>query len=331
MVALRNAVIATVLTAALGLVQLLLAPTTGATTVLFANGATFGAPVNDPVRFAATFLGGAYRDDAVVFLDYPASVWPVTGLFTPTLGASVEIGTANMVALIKSTPGPVVVAGASEGALVVQRVQAVLNGDPGVAGDTSFIIVADPNSGALSGLHGIRLPILAYRPQPLPETRFDTVVVVNQYDPVADPIARPWNLLTVANAGLALPYVHVHAQDSDLSTVGPANITTTTNSQGGTTTTYFVPTPQLPLTMPLRQIGVPSGLVDAIDDALRPAIDAGYRPLPCARVRPRPDTRTATTRPVTALPVSVSASARKPGSSSPRGATGTSGLRSPVR
>ncbi len=254
-------------------------PAAGAATVLFANGATIGAPVNDPVSFRKNFLGGAYRDDSVAFLDYPASLWPVTGLFDPTLGRSVAIGTANMVDLVGSTPGAVVVSGVSEGSIVAQRAQAALNDDPSIPSDTTFILIADPNLGAFHSLHGVRLPILAFTPEPPAVTRFTTIVVINQYDLVADPIARPWNLLTLLNATLALAYVHPHAQDSDLSAVPPANITVTTNSQGGTTTTYFVPTEKLPLTMPLRQLGVPGGLVDAIDGGLRPVIDAGYRPV----------------------------------------------------
>jgi hypothetical protein len=138
-----------------------------------------------------------------------------------------------------------------------------------ISAETTFMMVARPIIG-----------IFDYTPRPLPETRFNTVVVINQYDGFADPIRRPWNLLTVVNAVMALAYVHPFAQNSDLSTVPLENITITTNSQGGTTTTYFVPTPQLPLTMPLRQLWMPHQIVDTIDNALRPIIDAGYKPIP---------------------------------------------------
>jgi len=75
---------------------------------------------------------------------------------------------------------------------------------------------------------------------------------------------------------MGLVYVHPYAQNSDLSTVSTSDITTTTNSQGGTVTSYFVRTEQLPLTMALRQLGVPATIVDGIDKVLRPIIDAGY-------------------------------------------------------
>lgn len=292
-------------------------PVAGATTVSFADGATFGARP-DRTGFNERFLGGAYQDATFSFLDYPASVWPITGLFAPTLGTSVDIGTANLIAFVRDTPGPKVVSGASEGALVVQQAQAALDADPSIGSDTTFFVIASPNLGIASGLHGWRLPILDYTPQPLAQTRFTTVVVTNQYDLIGDPIARPWNVLTVANAVMALAYVHPYAQDSDLSTVPPENITTTVNDKGGTTTSYFVPTRQLPLTMPLRQLGVPGSVVDGIDGVLRPVIDAGYAPVGCPMRRP------AATRP-------TASAARPAGSSSRSGATGTSGRHSPAR
>ncbi|CAN1485002.1 PE-PPE, C-terminal [Mycobacteriaceae bacterium] len=259
------------------------APAAQSDTLLFADGAkgTLGRLLPDDLfGEAESFLGGAYKDDTLSVLDYPASLWPVTGLLDPTLGASIRIGTANLAALARSTSGPIFVSGVSEGSIVVQQTQEVLNADPMIPSDTTFIMIANPNLGIARGLYGIHIPILNYTPRPLPETRFNTVVVINQYDGFADPILRPWNLLTVVNAVMAVVYVHPFAQNSDLSTVPLENITITTNSQGGTTTTYFVPTPQLPLTMPLRHLRVPDRIVDTIDDALRPIIDAGYKPIP---------------------------------------------------
>jgi hypothetical protein len=55
------------------------------------------------------------------------------------------------------------------------------------------------------------------------------------------------------------------------------NITETTNDLGGRTTSYLVPTKDLPLTQPLRQVGVPRSIVDEVDKHLRPVVDAGYK------------------------------------------------------
>jgi hypothetical protein len=83
--------------------------------------------------------------------------------------------------------------------------------------------------------------------------------------------------LTDLNALMGIVYVHPYAQNSDLSSVPAEDITVTTNDQHGTTTVYHVPTEHLPLTMPLRQLGVSDGFVDEIDSALRPIIDRGYQ------------------------------------------------------
>ena len=257
------------------------APCAGSTTVLFAGGTggTLGKLFPDDLFGTKdSFLGGAYKNDAFTVLDYPNSLWPITGPFDPTLGKSVETGITNLVALAKATPGPLVLSGASQGAMVIQQAEAVLDADPAIPSDTTFIIIADPNLGLARSLYGVHVPILNYTPQPLPDTRFNTVVVTDQYDGWADPITKPWNLLTVANALMGLVYVHPYAQNSDLSAVQEEDITTATNSQGGTVTTYFVRTEQLPLTMPLRQLRVPAVIVDGIDNALRPIIDAGYAP-----------------------------------------------------
>lgn len=254
------------------------AETSSETTVLFAGGTggSLGAMVTDD-RFGTQkdFLGGAYHDDTMVLVDYPSAMWPVTGLEDMPFGESVAIGAANIRTAVRSTSGRVIVAGVSQGAVAVQSAMAILTEDPATPEDTVFILIADPNL-ALFQPHGELLPVFDYVPQPLPETRFDVIVVINEYDGWADPIADPTNMLTVANALMAMQYVHPFAQNSDLSTVPPQNISVHVNSQGGITTTYLVPTVQLPLTMPLREWGTPDPVVDRIDDTLRPLIDAGY-------------------------------------------------------
>jgi hypothetical protein len=53
-------------------------------------------------------------------------------------------------------------------------------------------------------------------------------------------------------------------------------VSKTANSRGGTTATYMIPRDDLPLTRPLRQIGVPSLVVDWVNKLLMPLIAAGY-------------------------------------------------------
>ncbi len=294
-----------------------------------------------PDRFGTpdTFLGGAFRDHQFRVVDYPSALWPITGLKDPTLGASVDIGAANLVAAARTTPGRLVLAGVSQGAMAVQQAQAVLNNDPTIPSDTTFILIADPNLGAFAGAYGRYIPIVDYTPRPALDNRFTTIVVSNQYDGFGDPIRRPGNLLTVANAIMGMAVVHPFAHNSDLAGVPPPDITRTVNSQGGTTVSYRIPTQQLPLTKPLRDLGVPGGVVDGIDSALRPIIDMGYQVLPTlgadcpSRLVPGRravpatvlrDSPSGRTRPVTG-------SARTAGSSSPPAAAGTFGRRSPRR
>ncbi len=107
------------------------------------------------------------------------------------------------------------------------------------------------------------------------ESQYNTIVIIGEYDLVADPPDRPWNLVSTLNAVAGFQYVHGAVAFSDINDVPSENITTTTNSRGGTTTTYQVPTPQLPLTQPLRTV-LPDQTVDRVDEVLRPAVDAGY-------------------------------------------------------
>lgn len=255
------------------------APKAAATTVLFADGTrgTIGRSIPREVFGTPTeFLGGAYAKDAFTIVDYPAAFWPITGLADDTFGASVTIGSRNLYTAAKSVQGPLVIAGVSQGAVAVQRLQAMMNSDSSIPSDTTFILIGDPTLGLLRGLHGVHIPVLDYTPDPLSETRFITKVIVNEYDGWADPIADPANILADLNAVMALFYVHPYAHNSDLDAVSPNDITTTVNKAGGITTTYFVRTKQLPLTMPLRQLLVPATIVDRIDEFLRPVIDAGY-------------------------------------------------------
>jgi hypothetical protein len=263
---------------------MVLAPTANATTVLWVGGTggSLGKVLQPGVHDnAADILGGVYKSDPITTIDYPSALWPITGLQDPTLGTSVSIGTAMLIAAVENAVGPLVIIGTSQGAMVVQQAEAALNNDPSVPSSTTFILIADPNYGLVQTLAGVYIPILDFTPVAIPETRFNTIIVANQYDWIGDPMKQPWNLLTELNALAAFAAVHPYAQNADLSSVPQANITTTTNSQNGTTTTYLVPTEQLPLTMPLRQFGVPADVVDGIDKQLRTIIDVGYTaPLP---------------------------------------------------
>ncbi len=179
---------------------------------------------------------------------------------------------------VEQTDGKVVVIGESMGSMVAWRVAAELaNGDdPPDPDDIRFVVIAPPEAGIAEYFPaGTFIPILNYRVTRIAESPYPTTIVIGEYDGWADPPDRPWNLVASANALLGVVYVHgppIFTANPD--DVPPENIST---SPDGKVRTIFVPTEKLPLTQPLRDLGVPDEVVDEADQVLRPVIDAGYR------------------------------------------------------
>lgn len=108
------------------------------------------------------------------------------------------------------------------------------------------------------------------------DSQYDTNHVVTAYDGFSDFPDRPDNLLAVANAAIGAAIAHTPIGFTGPGDVPPQNIRTTVNSRGATTTTYLVPVNHLPLTLPLRYLGMSDAEVDQIDSVLQPQIDAAY-------------------------------------------------------
>jgi hypothetical protein len=53
-------------------------------------------------------------------------------------------------------------------------------------------------------------------------------------------------------------------------------VSSVTDSLGGTTTTYMIPTATLPMLMPLQHMGVPSPIVTGLNNFLTPIVNEGY-------------------------------------------------------
>lgn len=133
------------------------------------------------------------------------------------------------------------------------------------------------------------MPIIDYTVPAPAESQYDTINIVGQYDIFSDPPNRPGNLLADLNAIAAGGYYgHSATAFSDPARVAPRDITTTTNSLGATTTTYFIRTDQLPLVRALVDMaGLPPQAAGTVDAALRPIIDRAYQPGPAPAVNPR--------------------------------------------
>lgn len=291
-------------TAALAAAMLIPLPTAAADTAIIIGGNGIPTPTQEQMD---ALLGGSLQDDTYVPITWPASAWPVNG--THTIDESVAIGGPLVYDAIMAAEGPVKVVGASQGTIVLANVQRQLAEDPNAPDEVTFIYLAPVNqrtpqtTSLMWHFNGLHIPVVDWTVRGAPtDSPYNTIIVVGEYDGIADFPDRPWNLLAVANASIGMLYldsnVHGDSVNADLTKVPAANITVTTNSKGATTTTYLVPTHQLPLTRPLRDLGVPGFLVDVVDMLLRPIINMGYRrydpkpaPKPAAKPTPKPATK----------------------------------------
>jgi hypothetical protein len=224
-----------------------------------------------------------------IAVDYPAQIGLLSGLDAVSADRSTAIGRVNLDAAIRAQlalGNTVAVAGLSEGSLVVDAEIAYLATDPVAppANSITFYVFGDQNRGVgvTYPVQG-QIPIFGFTLRPAPDSQYDVVVVVEEWDGWANPPDRPWNLLADLNAlmGAIVPInsTNDHSKTALDSLSQAVQVSKTTSSLGGTTTTYMVYEKQLPLTKPLRAIGIPSWIVDKIDSLLMPLIEAGYSSL----------------------------------------------------
>ncbi|WP_102143814.1 PE-PPE domain-containing protein [Mycobacterium hubeiense] len=214
-------------------------------------------------------------------IPYPGSVWPITGVDSPTVGESVAVGTNNLDAAIRGTNGPIVVTGLSQGTLALDAEQRRLANDPSAPPPEQLTFIKAGDPGRLLGRMfkpGTHVPIIDYTvPAPV-ESQYDTIEIVGEYDIFSDPPDRPQNLVAVLNSIMAGGYYgHTATAFSDPARVPPQDVSVTTNSKGATTTTYFIRTEQLPMTRALQDMaGLSPEMAQRVDTALRPVVDAAY-------------------------------------------------------
>ncbi len=272
----------------------LTSPVTLSATVLTMGG--LGYEDVDP-ELIAGLLGGRYTTETCAN-DPCLRGLPWPGSLSPSLNQSVQVGIVNMDTAIRNTPGPKIVIGASGSTLVVDEEMRALANDPTAPPkeELSFVVLGDANRGIFNQLRGLKLPLFEYTVPEIPVTKYDILVVAGEYDGLGDWPDRSWNLLADLNAlaGTSLfqqilpedivsawhledfGSVHRVAMDADLTKVPAKNITVSTNKLGGVTTTYLVPTPDLPLLRPLKGLGVPQPVIDTLEKVLRPIIDSAY-------------------------------------------------------
>jgi hypothetical protein len=215
-------------------------------------------------------------------VNYPASIGIISGsLNAPRVDDAVETGRASLDEQIKTaaTDGDkVVIAGQSEGTVVINRELAHLATDPNAPGAEllSFVMFSSPEFGLANTYFptGLTLPLINYTAHDLADSQYDVSVVFHQYDAWADLPDRPWNLLSLVNSLFGTLYYHNNvalAVPSDA-----VEVARTKSALGGTTTTYMVASSIVPILKPLQQFGVPSQIIEALNSVVKPIIDAGY-------------------------------------------------------
>jgi len=211
--------------------------------------------------------------------------FPGLGLDGPSIGESVDEGKGNLEAAIRKG-GAGTAIGLSEGAMVLNAVQAQLANDPTAPprDQLSFATYGDPIAPHAFGKSflsqnfpvGSVVPALDYRIPPPVESQYDSYRFVSAYDSIADWPDRQDNWMAVANAIVGLATGHTAVAFTDPGMVPPQNIRTTVNSKGAKTTTYLIPEQHLPLVLPFKYLGVPEDTLNQLDAVLKPMVDAGY-------------------------------------------------------
>lgn len=255
------------------------APALAAQTALVVGGTSFPT-MSEPFMstFTTTFSSN------LVNVGYPAALAPpFDGSYT--LGDSVSAGVDSLVKLITATyvvGAHLVVWGVSQGALVLNVTQQLLLNAPFAPPPSAltFVRVADPaqpRTGMLNFAPDLVLSkLLHFSMRTAPsESQYNTITITNEYDGFAD-FPDKWGPLAVLNSFAGLFHRHGQTAWVDVASVPDRNITTVVNSLGATTTNYLVPATFLPITQPLREVGVPSPVVDELDRFLKPMIDAAY-------------------------------------------------------
>ncbi len=102
------------------------------------------------------------------------------------------------------------------------------------------------------------------------DTPYPTTEIVREFDGFADWPDKPFHALADLNALAGIVFLHPNYGGLDLADSDNVKI------QTGNTTHIVVKTDDLPLTQPLREVGVDDKIVDAIDKPLRRIINRAY-------------------------------------------------------
>lgn len=269
-----------------------------ATTTIFVDGTksiTGNEEGISPYRMVGA-LDGTYDQTSVdpsnnKFFIYPRSLGPLTGLGDPTYDASEGDATTKTVAAVKAARtanGPdatIYVVGYSQGAGAVSQAIAQLEDEGYSTKNIEFVLAADPrrnDGGILTRFPaGVYVPVIGvtFGDGTSPQSDDTHVLqVTKQYDGVADAPKYVFNVVADVNAAMGYYYLHPGFYATVDPSALPADDRIISTSADGRITDVLIKAPvgELPLTMPLLQLGVPRSVVEALDPFLRAVIETGY-------------------------------------------------------
>lgn len=243
-------------------------------------------PGSESERLKKT-LNGLYEDNPnQVFVDYPGSLGIVSilshGLGAPTFDESEQVAVDGVTQEVDENPGTILIVGYSQGASAVVRAIDDLEDTAGYDGSrVTVVLVANPrrnDGGLLTRFPAFTLPLVgATFGEGTTSGETKIIQVTKQYDGVAD--APVYFLNPVADANAILGYVYLHGGYYQDVTVDPENPPAdAVVSTDGRVTDILLPNAvgQLPLTQPLRSLGVPDEVIAALDPLLRAVIETAY-------------------------------------------------------
>ena len=225
--------------------------------------------------------------DDVRYVQYPQSVWWLTGPGDPTVAKSREIGATELNRQIQAamqSGQPIVVVGYSQGSSVnkwwldwAKEGKITDLPDPSML---SFVNLGNPNrpnGGPAERFKGLFVPIIdmSFDGATPSDTPYKVTEVAHEYDGISDFPVYVLNPLADINALMGMAFVHAFYDDMDLD--DPNNIVT----HDGNLTDILVHTPVLPIMQPLyiaaHLVGrTETPVLDAISGPLRVIIDSAY-------------------------------------------------------
>jgi hypothetical protein len=214
----------------------------------------------------------------------PEQFYPLTGVNSLPLDTSVSEGVTilnDTIAPQLAAGNPVGVFGISQSAVIasLEMEQLDPSGTPDPSLPASFVLAGDlmnPNGGIFERFDGLTLPSLGlnfYGATPADD--FPTTIYTLEYDGFADYPRYPIDFLSDLNAFAGMNYVHPTYDE-----LTPAELATAIQlpTSGATETTYYmIPTDNLPLLDPVRDIPVIGNPVaDLLQPDLTYLVNLGY-------------------------------------------------------